>query len=208
MAPPYVSPLREAQAAQTRRRILDAAGKVFGESGYAGASLAAIAKEAGVSLETVKQNGPKSSLLLASFDIAFAGHVGEGPLHHRELGAEAAVLEGEEMLAFHIDFVASANARVGRLWPRLLEAAASDADVARRLHEMQGNRRYDMLSSIAVYREKGLCHSARTDAELAEALSFLISPESYTQLVTDAGWTMAAYRTWLTRAVHRLILED
>lgn len=205
---PYVSPLREAQAAQTRRRILDAACQVFGASGYSGASLAAIAKEAGVSLETVKQNGPKAALLLASFDHAFSGSEGEGPLHYRELGAQAAPLEGEEMLAFHVGFVASANARVARLWPRLLDAAAGDPEVGRRLAELQRNRRVDMLRSVETYRSKGLCHSGRPDDELATELSFLISPESYTQLVAEAGWSMRAYRAWLTRALHRMILED
>lgn len=206
--PPYVSPLREAQAAQTRRRILEAAAAEFGRSGYSGTSLAAIAAAAGVSLETVKQNGPKAALLLAGFDVAFAGDEGDGPLHFRELGATAAPLPGAQLLEFHLGWVAEANARVARLWPRLLEAAASDAEVARRLAEVQRNRRVDMLSSIGEYRAKGLCHSAREDAELAVELSFLISPESYTQLVIDAGWTMDAYRAWLLRAVRRLILED
>ena len=94
MAPPYVSPLREAQAAQTRLRVLEAAASVFGSSGYSGTSLPAIAAEAGVSLETVKQNGPKAALLLASFDQAFSGAEGDGPLHFRELGAQAAALIG------------------------------------------------------------------------------------------------------------------
>lgn len=205
---PYVSPLREAQAAQTRHRILEAASAVFGDSGYSGASLATIAATAGVSLETVKQNGPKAALLLASFDQAFSGREGDGPLHFRELGAAAAPLPGEEMLRFHLSWVAEANARVARLWPRLLEAAASDAEVARRLDEVSGNRRVDMLRSVGEYRTKGLCHSTRGDAELAQELSFLISPESYTQLVIDAGWSMPRYQAWLLRAVRRLILEE
>jgi len=206
--PPYVSPLREAQAAQTRRRILDAAVHVFGRSGYSGASLSAIAAEAGVSLETVKQNGPKPALLLASFDHAFSGAEGDGPLHRRELGVRSTALPGDELLVFQVGFVADANARVARLWPRLLDAAASDAEVARRLAELQANRRLDMLGSIAAYREKDLCRSTRPDGELADELSFLISPESYTQLVENAGWTTAAYRRWLVRAVRRLVLED
>ena len=50
---PYRSPLREAQAAATRTRILDAALDTFLERGYAGTSVAAIARAAGVSPETV-----------------------------------------------------------------------------------------------------------------------------------------------------------
>ncbi|MBD8022980.1 TetR/AcrR family transcriptional regulator [Microbacterium gallinarum] len=205
---PYVSPLREAQAAQTRARILDAAIRVFGEAGYSGASLGRIANEAGVSLETVKQNGPKAALLLAGFDHAFAGSEGEGPLHTRELGEMAEELDPSELLPFLVEFVASANARVARLWPRLLEAAAGDDDVAQRLRELQANRRSDMLGAVAMFRGRGVCSSARSDGELADALSFVISPESYTQLVAEAGWSEEAYHAWLVRAVERVVLTD
>ena len=59
--PPYSSPLREAQAAQTRQRILEAAIDVFGDAGYSGASLARIAKEAGVSLDSLKKHDVPNS---------------------------------------------------------------------------------------------------------------------------------------------------
>jgi AcrR family transcriptional regulator len=208
VAPPYVSPLREAQAADTRRRILDAAVSVFGEQGFSGASLARIATAAGVSLETVKQHGPKAALLLAAFDHAFSGEEGEGPLHARDLGDRAATLSGTEFLPFLIDFIASANARVAHLWPRVLDAASSDTEVAKRLELLQASRRQDMRAAIVMLRDKGMCHSARPDDELASALSFLISPEGYAQLVTGAGWSESAYRAWVIDAVRRLVLED
>jgi len=205
---PYVSPLREAQAADTRRRILDAAVLVFGEQGYSGASLARIATAAGVSLETVKQHGPKAALLLAAFDHAFSGAEGEGPLHAREFGEQAAAMPGPEFLPYLVDFIASANARVARLWPRVLDAASGDAEVAKRLELLQVSRRQDMLAGIAMLREKGVCHSTRPDDELASAFSFLISPEGHTQLVIESGWSEAAYRAWVTTAVERLVMQD
>lgn len=206
--PPYVSPLRDAQAAATRHRILTAAGEAFARSGYSGTSLAAIARRAGVSTETVKQNGPKAALLLDAFDLAFAGSMGEGPLHHRELGEQAAPLRGEEFLAFHLGWIARANASISSLWPRLLEAAAADPAVAKRYAIQQENRRYDMVRSIEAYRDRGLCRSPGADEELAAEFSFLISPEGYIQLVTESGWSHEAYLAWLTRAVRRLILDD
>ncbi|AXE38856.1 TetR/AcrR family transcriptional regulator [Acidipropionibacterium virtanenii] len=205
--PPYVSPLRDAQAAATRQRILTAAGEAFSGSGYSGTSLASIARRADVSTETVKQNGPKAALLLDAFDLAFAGTMGEGPLHHRELGEQAAPLQGEEFLAFHLGWIARANSSISRLWSRLLEAAASDPAVAKRYAAQQENRRYDMLRSIEAYRDKGLCRSSRPDEELAAEFSFLISPEGYIQLVIESGWSHDAYLAWLTRAVRRLVLE-
>lgn len=205
--PPYVSPLRESQAAQTRARILDTAIAVFGESGYAGTSLARIAERAAVSLETVKQNGPKSALLLAAFGQAFTGTEEEGPLHTRDMGEAAAQLTGEPLLVFLAEFVSDANARVAALWPRVLDAAAGDDDVAARVHDLQRNRRTDMLAAVGLFREKGMCRGERGDDERASALSFLFSPEGYTQLVTEARWSMTAYRAWLVDAVERLVLR-
>lgn len=207
MAPPYVSPLREAQAAETRRRILDAAVAVFGESGYSGTTLPRIARAAGVSVETVKLSGPKSALLLAAFDHAFTGEEGDGrPLHERGLGGAAQTVPTGELLGFLLDFIAAANARVALLWPRVLDAASGDVDVAARVALLQSNRRKDMRALVALLREQGLCRSARPDEDLADACSFLVSPEGYTQFVIDAGWTPAAYRAWLQRAVEALVL--
>jgi AcrR family transcriptional regulator len=206
MTPSYSSPLREAQAAQTRARILTAAAEAFGESGYSGTSLARVAKAAGVSLETVKQHGPKSALLLSAFDQAFSGAAGDGTLSERRFGAEAAALPPEEVLPFMVAFVASANERVAHLWPRLLEAAAGDVDVAVRLEVLQGSRRTDMEAAVALFRSHGMCRGERPDAERAGILSFLVSPESYTQLVSEARWDRRAYEAWLIEAIEKLVL--
>ena len=75
----YVPSLRTEQAATTRRRILEAAAACFTENGYSGTSLADIGARAGVSPETVKNNGPKRELLLGAFEQAFAGTEGPAP---------------------------------------------------------------------------------------------------------------------------------
>lgn len=208
MTPPYVSPLREAQAAETRRRILEAAASVFSASGYTGTSLAQIAREAGVSVETVKQNGPKAALLLAAFGFAFGGSEEDSPLHERPSLEGLRALPDDRFVRGWLEFIADANSRVARLWPRLLEAALVDDDAGARLRALQRNRALDMDSVIALLRERGMCRSARDDKELAASLSFLISPESYDQLVLESGWSKKTYLSWLERAVERMILSD
>lgn len=208
MPPSYVSPLRAAQAAATRRRILEAAASAFSSSGYAGASLAQIAEAAGVSVETVKQNGPKSALLLACFDLAFAGEEGDGPLYQREGLAELRAKPRAELLPGLIAFIATANSHVVRLWPRLVEASMMDADVAARLDALQQSRRVDMLGAITVLRDAGLCVSTAPDEDLAAQLSFLLSPEGYAQLVLESGWSTAQYQRWLATAIERMLLTD
>jgi len=204
--PRYSSPLREAQAAQTRTRILDAAIAVFGQWGFTGASLAKIAAEAGVSVETVKLAGTKGALLLAAFDRAFSGRELDGPVHSSDIGRELLEAEESRLLAGLISFVSGANERVAGLWPRLREAAASDPDVAERLAHLQESRAEDMAAAIGHLRARGLCPNPRPDAELAAALSYLLAPEGYVRLVQECGWTDDEYRTWLERAIERIVL--
>jgi hypothetical protein len=39
-------------------------------------------------------------------------------------------------------------------------------------------------------------------------MSFLLSPESYQQLVRQAGWSTEQYIAWLQRAVRTLVLAN
>ncbi len=203
---PYVSPLREAQAAETRRRILDAAAEVFSENGYSGTSLAMIAKQAGVSVETVKQHGPKSALLLAAFGQAFTGQDYETPLSEQPELDFIRALPNEELLAGWLGFIVTANGRVARLRPRGRVASRAAQGVPARGAEVQRNRALDMDSVVALLRDRGMCRSSRPDAELADVISFVLSPESYMQFVVEQGWSEEAFLDWLIEAIERLVL--
>ncbi|HLV56348.1 MAG TPA: helix-turn-helix domain-containing protein [Actinotalea caeni] len=186
--------------------MLAAAAELFATRGYARTSLAQIADAAGVSTETVKANGPKSGLLIGAFDQAFTGSEQYVPIHQRELGAELMALPTERLLPGYVAFVAGANARIARLWSAFVGAAAGDDAVASELDALQERRRADFRASVALFRERGLARRDVDDAELAAALSFLVSPEGYLQLVDEAGWSMDRYQAWLVDAIERTIL--
>ena len=81
----YQSPRRAAQAAQTRRDIVTAAGLLFRERGY-GVPLAETASEAGVVVETVDRIfGNKAALFKARAEALLAG--GAGRAHDPRRGA-------------------------------------------------------------------------------------------------------------------------
>ena len=68
------SPLRKAQAAATRRAIIDAAAASFIERGYVATSIETIAEAAGVSRATVFTSvGGKKELLKKAYDVALVG---------------------------------------------------------------------------------------------------------------------------------------
>ncbi len=204
----YVSPLRTAQAAATRRRVLEAAAELFARDGYAATSLAALAEAAGVSLETVKANGPKSSLILAAFDQAFTGEVGDAdaaPIHERDIGSRVREASDAEFLRAWVEFVTGANERISRLWIALLDASMGDAAVEKGLDALQERRRSDYRASVAEFRARGLAKRAVDDEQLAASLLFLGSPSGYVQLVLDAGWSLEQYRDWLVDTIERTI---
>ncbi|MFF2054007.1 TetR family transcriptional regulator [Leifsonia sp. NPDC058194] len=206
---PYRSTLRQEQARQTRERILDAAGAVFAARGYAGASLAEIATAAGVSVESVKVHGPKRALLLAAFERAFAGEAGEASLTDRpEIAAIAAIKDPDRMLGELVPFIAVANARTGALWAAFTAAARDDAEVGVAMAGLLERRHADyggMVELLAVRGLPGLRDTGEGERrELADALSFVMSPEGHQQLVGESGWTFERYSAWLLATVRTL----
>src|SRR5713101_6355034 len=83
---PYDSTGRQAHARQNRAAILDAARHLFLDHGYAASTMATIAAEAGVSVETIyKVFGNKPGLLQALFDVAVSGDDQAIPMLDREV---------------------------------------------------------------------------------------------------------------------------
>lgn len=204
----YHSELRANQAAETRRRILDAAAELFATTGFSGTSLADIARAAGVSVETVKLGGPKRDLLLAAFEHSFAGLEGvESLASYEPVSDITADSDNDRYLAGIVHFVAESNRRSSRLWAALLAAAASDAALSRKLEGLQERRRADMLVLVDELRSRGINSPAQSREVVADAVSFILSPEGYNQLVLGAQWSQTDYEAWLARAV-RLISGD
>ena len=80
----YNSTRRQAQASETRKQIIEAARKLFAQYGYAGATIEAIALEAGVAPETVfAVFGNKRTILANLIDISVGGDDQPVPLLQR-----------------------------------------------------------------------------------------------------------------------------
>jgi AcrR family transcriptional regulator len=198
----YHSELRAEQAQRTRERIMQAAAHEFGTSGYQATTMAAIARSAGVSTETVKAAGSKAELLIRSFETVFALQEGADSL--ADSPAAAGLLDAREATVLN-GVIASANARSRRLWTQLVAASLSDRLVDQALQRLLASRRRDYRLLVDELDARGLVRPD-VDAELAAAeLSFLMSPEGYQQLVDQTGWTETRYREWLTAAVRRTI---
>lgn len=197
----YRSALREQQALQTRRRIVEAAARLFATGGYQATTLAAIAREAGVSTETVKTAAPKAELLIAAFEMTFTGTEAAESITDTPVAEGVLDLADEAFLDALLSQIAAANARGHALWTVLLGAAASDPVVDGALQEILRRRAADYARLVDELLARGYAESVADADAAAAALSFLLSPEGYQQLVAQSGWTLEQYVTWLRSAV-------
>lgn len=198
----YRSELRARQALETRERIVSASARLFATQGYQATTIAAIAREAGVSAETVKTTASKAELLIAAFEVTFSGSEGAETLADTEVANGLLDLPDDVFLDTVLTQITTANARGHGLWTVLLGAALSDPVVDEALRRILEHRNADYRGLVSELRRRDLASPDIDDSAVADALSFLLSPESYQQLVTQSGWTSERYAEWLRRAVH------
>jgi len=202
----YSSPVRDEASARTRRRILTAASTLFARDGYQGTTMAAIAREAGVSVQSVHLAGPKSALLMAAFEIALAGDEGTHPLSERPAVAAIMELPPAEALPAYVRFLAEANARTAGVHHALYVAAETDETVARLVADLDRRRHADIRRAVDWCAAHGLLRGDADARERTEVLTFLVSPDTYRFFVRQRGWTDAQYERWLGEAIARLVL--
>jgi AcrR family transcriptional regulator len=196
----YRSDVRQQAAAQTRRRVVEAAAACFERAGYAATTMRAIAAEAGVSVETVNGHGPKGDLLFAGFELAFAGREGDEPIGDLpEIQAALAPADPAEFIAGGIHVLFDAFARSVGIWRALTAAADVDDAVAHRLQGVLDRRRDEFSSVVAQLVERG----ARVDEPetMTDILIGLVNHDSYHQFVIVSGWDRVRYETWVSRMI-------
>ncbi len=199
LARKYASPLRIAQAAQTRQRILAAAIGCFSAAGYVGTTLADIAADAGVSVETVQAQGPKSALLLSAFEKAFALSEGQDSIFDRPEVAERTNLQTDpvDFVRGVCRFLARAAARSTRLWLVFYHAASMDPLIKASYDALTSRIRVDALRLVSMVADRGPIRTDRSPRRLADELEVLFLPFPYERLVDGAGWTLEEYADYL-----------
>jgi AcrR family transcriptional regulator len=195
----YTSPLRADQAAQTRRRVLDAAFRLFAKGGYAGTTIAAVAAAAGVSSETIYQSfGGKRGLLEGAIEMAIAG-AEDGAASQERWRMEIGELPGApERLEMIVDYSCRILARTRPLHSVIRGAADKEpfaADLGRRL---LGDRLSAQTERIRTYLADDLGPELSVD-EAGQRYCVLASPELYYLLTVELGWTADQHKEWLTR---------
>lgn len=196
----YHSQLREEQANQTRRQIVQSATVLFVRNGYSSTSIEAIAQAAGVSRKTVFDSvGGKVQLVKLAYDIAIVGDdeaisLGDRP-QIADLRSEP---DAAVMLAGYAGLVTTINQRIAGVWRALEDAAASDPK-ARELHETLVDQRHSAMREPAMRLVAlGALQTGISEREAADLLWLFNDPSLYDKLVRQRGWSPTRFQDWLT----------
>ncbi len=197
-----MSRARAVRAADTRRRILQAAERLFAAQGFGEATVTAIAREAGVAAPTVYATyGSKAALLQALLS-----------------GLEARV-DAEQWLAR----IRADGDPVDRLtafaqWSRRLYSegtpmiraayrASGDPAVAQ-LHDEGDRRRRQWLTALVESMHgDGVLDPGLGVREAVDRAFVLSSPVVYLGCVDDCGWSADTYERWLSRLLTDQLLR-
>ena len=206
---PYDARRRRERAEQerraTRRRVVEAARTLFLERGYVATTMADVAREAGVALQSVYKVGhSKAELLHQVRDLAVAGDDQQVMLVDRPefvaIRAEADPDRQVEMLA---SLVATTMERLAPVWVAYREAAAVDAKAAANLVTAHQRRHHTFTNVIDEIPEHRLRHSPEESTDTAWAIA---SPEVHLLLQSVLGWDADSYAGWLRRTLADLLL--
>jgi AcrR family transcriptional regulator len=193
----YTSPLRADQALQTRRRILEAAYRLFAADGYAGTTITAVAREAGVAPETVYLSlGNKRGVLEGVIEEAIAGAVDEGP-DDRFWSAVAELPGPIERLERMVEYSCTILARTRPIHAVIRGAADKEAFAAELGHRLLQERLAAQTERIGSFLAGDL-RAGLSVAEAGQRYCALAGPELYHLLTVELGWTAKRHRTWLT----------
>jgi len=204
----YDSSNRAEQARRNRRSVLEAARRLFLDRGYAPTTVAAIAAEAGVSVETVyKAFGNKPGLVKAVFDVSVVGDDEPVPMLERDvvrrIQAEPDPRRKLVMYGEHLSESAPRSVPVQLL---VRAAAASDPGAATVWDQMLAER---LTGMTAFARELHEGDHLRADVSVDDARDILWTynaAELYELLVLLRGWSPQRYGVWVADALIAALL--
>lgn len=205
----YDSSRRRAAAEETRAAVLAAARELFTTRGYAATSVAEVARQAGVSVDTLYAAvGRKPQLLLAVHDIELAE--GDGPLAAEQRRYVQEIRAAETAA----DKIAAYAAALARVLPRtvpLLEALriAGQSDPAcQEVYAGVGERRAaNMRLFAADLRATGELRDDLDDDCVADLVWSMNSPD-YFQLIRSRGYSPEQYAGLVREVWTRALLQS
>lgn len=201
----YQSTLRQEQAAATRQRILDAARSLFVEHGYPATTIAQVAARAGVATPTVTGVFANKRTLLEG--VLRATVRGDGALHDQLRGV-IAIAEPPAMISALAELIAQANERASELFEITRKAAAVEPEIEARRRAGAEDRRRDMARIARELDRHGALGNGLTPNAASDILWLYSSADVHRLLVTERGWPLKRFTTWLDTTLAATLLRQ
>jgi AcrR family transcriptional regulator len=206
----YRSPRREANARQTRARIIAAATRRFLAHGYSATTMRAVSEDAGVALPTVELVfRTKARLLKAVIDVAIAGDGEHLAMLDRQWAAQAeSTTDPAEFLgAFSRQLTISAKRAAG-LAAVALEGAPGDRDITAVAAQLKSQRQVMAAWLVDGLLLRTAMRDGTSRGEAVDIVWMLMDPVVFCRLTEDRLWPPAQFQRWFTDAVTRLLLPS
>jgi AcrR family transcriptional regulator len=195
---PYNSPRRRAQAAATRREILEAAQRLFERHGYAATTMAGIAHAAQVTPKTVYVTfESKSGVLRALWNMLLRGDVGEAPVGERAWYREV-VDEPDPERKLRLMAAASRDVklRIGPVLQVIHSAARIDRDIDALWGRIQTEFHAHQRAVVQSLADAGTLKAGLDVDRAADILWTINHPHLWELLVGERRWTPEQYEEW------------
>jgi len=203
----YDATKRRAQASDARNRMLTAAQARFLRDGYPATTVAAIADDAGVSVDTVyKTFGGKPGVVRAIVARALEGSAAT-PAEQRSDALHGSGRTGREIIEAWGGFVAEVAPLVAPVMLLMRDAATGDPEVRALLDGIDDDRRRRMTVNARRLRNAGFLRPDVSVAHAADIMWSYSSAEMYELFVIRRGWSAKRYGRFVAGAMSAALLE-
>lgn len=201
---------RARQAAATRARIVEAAGRLFAERGYAATTIDAVAAEADVAVETVYARFKnKRNLLAAYLDVSIVGDAEPVPLLDRpEVQAVVAATDQREQVRLLARLMRGVLERNAPVHAVLRTAVGVDPALDELVAEDDRRRKATQRAFVEIVSGRGPLRDGVSIRDATDTTSALGNPETYAYLTRRRCWTPGRYERWLAESLTLLLLPS
>ena len=202
----YNSTRRQEQARLTREAILDAARRRFLDDGFTATTIAAIAGDAGVSVDTIyKTFGGKPGLVREIFDQGLAGQ-GEVHAETRSDLLHTTELDPHVIMGAIGKLAAEVAPRVAPIMLLIRDAAVADPEMAALKSQLDDQRLERMTHNARNLADAGHLRPGLSIQAAGEIMWTYSSPELYELLVIKRGWSYQRYGAFTAAALAAALL--
>jgi len=201
---------RQTQSEETRQRVLSAARELLVEQGYRATTIAAVAAQAGVHVDTVYALvGRKPVLLRELIEQALSGTDHAVAAQERDyVKTIRAACDPVRKLTIYAGAMRQIQARMAPLLLALRDASATEPEAEQVWREISDRRAANMRLLVQDLEAAGGLRSGLSVDEAADVIWATNSSELYVLLTVERGWAPERYERWLADAWVRLLLPD